>query len=455
MDIDTLLRSHESHCLEYKQQCPAPDVMAEIFCSFANSSGGDLIIGVEDGTREVLGIEDRDIIAVEEMAANVAATQIEPIMVSVTKSVRCQGKNLILIHVEAGYQKPYFAKKGQRKKCFVRIGSTTREADPATIELLRLESRGVSWDTLPCTGLTLQQLNRGLIHDYLDLRCQARGISRPKAIDQNWLIKSRFAAKAGGSLCPTNAAALLFSDEASAIFPSSTIECARFRGTEPRDFIDKKSIAGPLLHIPERAIAFVQNILPISASRTGVARNEIPAYPVIALREFTMNAICHRIYAHPSSSTKIAIFDDVIEITNSGGLHQGLEIADLGTGVSLLRNTTIARVFNEVGWIEGWGTGIQEAQRALAQSRLPPATFRERGAFFQVASCWRWPADITPRELEILQLVAQKERIESKDLASLFGISERGARKILTQLCSKNLLQKIGTTRAAAYRLAV
>lgn len=454
MNIEELVQAEESTVLEFKQQCPAPPVMARTFCAFANTSGGDLVIGVEDRTHKILGIDENTVIGLEEMIANVAAGAVSPPVYPIIKAIRFKDRTVIVVHVEMGYQKPYSVSTGKGKaKVYVRIGSSIREADPASVELMRLESRGLSWDSLACTEIQAETLSRQLIADYLQQRQTARGIAPPSKVTDSWLVKSRFAVKRNGLLYATNAAVLLFYPDVVSVFPASGIEFARFKGTSPRDFIDKQTVVGPIGGIYDQAAMLLKKHLPVSAVRNTGRRREVPAYPSTAFREFVVNAICHRVYTYPSSPVRIAIFEDVVEITNSGGLHAGIELSDLGTGISLLRNQVIARVFNEIGLIEGWGTGIQVAQDALKAHNLPSATFREKGAFFQVSSAWRWPQETTAREQKILQTAASNGSVTSDTVADMFDITDRGARKIIGGMVRKGLLSKTGTTKSAAYVL--
>jgi ATP-dependent DNA helicase RecG len=65
-------------------------------------------------------------------------------------------------------------------------------------------------------------------------------------------------------------------------------------------------------------------------------------------------AICHRDYADESSNATLAVFDDRMEIWNSGRLPPVLKIADLKkTHDSFPRNKLIARVLYACGLIAG------------------------------------------------------------------------------------------------------
>ncbi len=167
-----------------------------------------------------------------------------------------------------------------------------------------------------------------------------------------------------------------------------------------------------------------------------------------------INALCHRSYEVGSGPIHLAIYDDIVEITNSGALPEGLELADLGTGISVLRNPVIARAFSELGLIEGWGTGIKLAMTELAKHNLPPAKIEMRGFFTQVSSVWAWPRDMKGDEIGIMQTVSSEGNITSAAVAEMFGVSDRTARNRLVALVKRGLLRKVGSTRSAEYVVA-
>ena len=71
---------------------------------------------------------------------------------------------------------------------------------------------------------------------------------------------------------------------------------------------------------------FSQNIAlkRLFSKNVGFTREEKLEVPAEALREALTNALCHRFFHNTSSSVGIAIYDDRIEIENSGHLPEEL-----------------------------------------------------------------------------------------------------------------------------------
>ena len=452
-DVSSLLAQCESTFLEFKGAAPDHGAIVATVCAFANTAGGDLIIGVEDGTRAVAGIDADAIVELEEKVAALIAQGVVPRVVPIIRIANLGGRFVLDVHVERGCQRPYRVAIGkQRDHVFVRVGSSTRVADQGTVERLARESHGGTWDTLPCAQVSVTDLDRELINDFLRLRYERRRLPRPSSVP-GWLKKQRLCTDMGGRSVATMAGVLLFHAEPESIVPHATLELACFEGTSAKTFVDKASAGGPVWRHLDLALAFARKHLPLRAERHARGRVERLAYPEVALREFVVNALCHRSYEASASPVRLAIFDDLIEITSSGTLPDGLELSDLGRGISMLRNPVLSRAFNEIGLIEGWGTGISVAQQELAQAGLPPARILLKGFFTQVSSPWRWPDALDERERQVSLHVASHGSINTTAATELLACSERTARAVLARLVKRDVLVRLGKTKSATYRL--
>lgn len=57
MDLIDLLKRSESKTLEFKRDLSSPYGVLRTIVAFANTAGGVLLLGVEDATRNVRGVE--------------------------------------------------------------------------------------------------------------------------------------------------------------------------------------------------------------------------------------------------------------------------------------------------------------------------------------------------------------------------------------------------------------
>ena len=80
----------------------------------------------------------------------------EPAIVPEIEPYTVDYKNLIVVTVSPGAQRPYYLKsKGKDAGTYIRVGGTTRPATPEKIKELELEGSKISWDELPCIGFNV------------------------------------------------------------------------------------------------------------------------------------------------------------------------------------------------------------------------------------------------------------------------------------------------------------
>jgi len=146
-------------------------------------------------------------------------------------------------------------------------------------------------------------------------------------LDLKTLSKLRLYEETNGKKYPTYALILLSDDsQRYRLFPYAKVECARFKGAKPGNFIDQKTIDINIGQQAELALQFIlRHISQGTTGYDGVYRNDRWEYPINALREVVRNAIVHRDYALSGKDIKIAVFDDKIEITSPGKLMPSTE----------------------------------------------------------------------------------------------------------------------------------
>lgn len=177
-----------------------------------------------------------------------------------------------------------------------------------------------------------------------------------------------------------NAAVVLFgaSGRIEPWYPQCRLRLARFRGTTKDEFMDSRQVVGNSFLLFRNAQQFMLDHLPV-ASRIpsdSFQREDRPKYPVEALREGLINALCHRDYAEAGGGVDIAIYDDRLEIVSTGGLHFGLTIDDLvREHQSRPWNPLIANTFYRRGLIESWGRGTLRMAQLARSARIPEPEF--------------------------------------------------------------------------------
>ncbi|HLA26382.1 MAG TPA: ATP-binding protein [Syntrophales bacterium] len=167
------------------------------------------------------------------------------------------------------------------------------------------------------------------------------------------------------------------------LIPSSVIKGARFKGKTMVHFLDMKDFKGNLIAAVNEVLDFIQRHISMGVGiGAKAARNEKWDYPLEALREAVVNAIVHRDYTDPGN-IQIRIFDDRLEIWSPGLLPKELNIKSLLVeNRSIPRNRGLAKIFHDIGFIEGWGTGFQRMVAGCAMIGNPKPELKEiTGAF--------------------------------------------------------------------------
>ena len=376
----------ESKNIEFKVMLPEKsEKYTKTIVAFANAQGGRLIIGVDDRTREVVGVDQDLVFHVIDRISNAVSDSCVPQLVPNIELQTIENKTVIVVTVAPGPNRPYYLKsKGKDDGTYIRVAGTTRPAQPEKIKELEMEGARISWDELRCVGHEVTEEAVGkLCNDIMKYRKEAglpkRNVTRAQLI--NWRILQ---AGDEGEMA-SNAFVLLTSD----YFPFSKTQCAVFKGTERTVFLDKREFTGSIYEQIEEAANFVLRNIRLGAMIKGLIREEFYELPIEAIREMIVNAHCHRNMSDPSC-IQVALYDDRLEVTSPGGLYNGLTYEEIMNGHSRLRNRTIANILNQMGLVESWGTGIRRIVEAAKEYGLPMPEFQAFDNMFRV-NLFRYP----------------------------------------------------------------
>ena len=178
MSISEYLKSEEGKTLEFKQDLSSPRKMLKTLVAFANTAGGRIIIGLEDKTRRPLGIENP--LEEEERLCNLIADSISPRLVPNVELATVDGKTLLVVEVFLSNSRPHYLRaEGPDNGVYVRLGSTTRQADRELIAELRRSAEGISFDEMPMVDLSV---------DDIDLKAAQDAFAGVRKLDEQALL---------------------------------------------------------------------------------------------------------------------------------------------------------------------------------------------------------------------------------------------------------------------------
>lgn len=270
MTIDEIIQG-ESKNVEFKAALPKDsERYVKTIIAFANTQGGKLIIGIDDKTRKVVGIDGDILFPLMDSIANAVSDSCVPQIVPNIEPQTVNGKTVIVVTVAPGPNRPYHLKsRGIAAGTFIRVAGTSRPAHPEKIKELEMEGARISWDELICVGYPVEDdAVASLCTDIMGFRERA-GLSGQE-VTKKQLINWKLIKEIDGCDAASNAFVLLTSDH----FPFSKTQCAVFKGTERDLFLDKRTFTGPIYRQIEEAATFVLRNIRLGATIDGLVRRE-------------------------------------------------------------------------------------------------------------------------------------------------------------------------------------
>ena len=385
MTIEEILAG-ESKDVEFKENLPEKSLKyMKSVVAFANGTGGKIIFGIADKTREVVGFDKEDVFKKMDAIANAVSDSCEPAIIPDITLQTVDGKTVIVVEVFEGRQRPYYIKAlGRDGGVYVRVAGTTRLADEYMVKELLFEGSNRYYDQALCTGLNVTD-------EDIDTLCKAmkeQAVRNARTEEQKASIKDvgRQQLRSWGILIerdgkdfPSNAFAILTGNGGLHV----ATQCGVFKGTTKAVFVDRREYTGPLWEQIDEAFQFVLRTIHLGATIVGIYRQDIYELPPDSIRELIVNAVMNCSYIQ-NSNIQVAIYDDRLEITSPGGLLPGVTIELMKEGFSKIRNRSLANAFAYMNLVEAWGSGIPKLMQAMQEYGLREPEFIDMEVAFRI-----------------------------------------------------------------------
>lgn len=446
--------SAEGSHLVYKSEATTPANLAETLVAFANGGGGTVLLGMDPRSGEPQGLQAPEDALDRALQAALAIDP--PLIIPVPQIVDMEGQTLLVVSVPSGLSQVY----SYRGKYLVRDGRRNRPLSPRQLRRLMMERGAVSFEGLVPEGARLDDVDWERAEQYLAKLPGLAALPREEA-----LLRRGCLAQNGGGLRPTHAGLLLFGQDPQRWAPSAEILLARYAGKAMGDRFIKEEVRGTLPEQIRRAEAFVADNMRRNARLEGLERIEETEIPLEAVREAIVNAVAHRDYQIRGDEIRVLMFSDRIEFYSPGRLPGHVTVDNL-VDERFSRNETLVQILSDLGFIERLGYGIDRMMRLMARAGLPPPTFEETAAGFQVtlagrgeglgreeteAQRWRH-LGLNERQELAVDYLAEHGRITNREYQELApDVSAETIRRDLADMVQKDLLLKIGKKRATYY----
>ncbi len=327
-DLSRRIRLGEDSELELKRvllagarvTAPVRGDFADELAAFANGRGGTILLGVEDRTREILGLPIEHLDAVESWVREICNDAVKPSIDAVIRKLELPdstGELVPVIRVDVA--RSLFVHKSPGGY-FRRLGSSKREMAPEVLARLfqeRSQSRVIRFDESPVPNTSPAELDLGLARRFI------RDGAEP--IDTT-LRKLRIVSDDDDGIPRiTVTGVLLCTQEPQRWMPHAQIQAVSYAG-DRKDVnyqSDARDLGGPLDAQVREALHFVRRNMRVQAVKTA-ARVEFPQFSERAMFEALVNAVAHRDYSMAGARVRLHMFGDRIELSVPGGLANTL-----------------------------------------------------------------------------------------------------------------------------------
>jgi ATP-dependent DNA helicase RecG len=352
IELQQRIRLGEDSFLELKQLVwrgagkinePHPNGVADELAAFANAQGGVLVLGVDDATRDIQGIDHAQLDAVEQWLVNLGRDLVEPELLFQTRHLELLDaagaskavlavivpKSLWVHRSPGGYlHRVGHAKREMRSDYLARLFQQRSQA-----RLIRFEEQAVvaapDFETLPW------RMIKPFLH-------------ADEGDEGTQLKRLHLLTEVEGKPVLTVAGVLLCTENPSGWIRGAYIQAVAYRGikNDPADQIDAKDFTGPITDQIWDAFNFATRHMLVPATKD-LGRVEYPQYSRRAVFEAIVNAVAHRDYSIHGARIRFFMFADRLEVCVPGPLANSMSIETM-TRMSLPRNDVLCSLLSRM-----------------------------------------------------------------------------------------------------------
>ncbi len=369
---------NETEWLEFKHNNYRPEMIGEDISALANSASlhekscAYMIWGVDDKTHEIKGTSEnlqtikKGEQELESWLRNMLSKNVDFEFETVEMNNTTVG---VLIIYKAVNQTVTF-----QKTDFIRIGSYTKKMDDYP------EIKVKVWDKIRNSKFEEQvtkedlELNEAL--RYLDYSLYFDITNTPQPDNNDgvayYMLEEGIIVKQDNGLYSiTNLGAILFAKKLSD-FPKisrKAIRVVQYQGNNRMNML-KEDVGNKGYVVGfEGLIKYIEALIPTQELIVGALREKKTAYPILAIREAIANALIHQDFSVTGTSPVVEVFENRIEITNSG--TPLVDIKRIIDNPPKSRNEKLAAMMRRLKMCEELGTGWDKIVITCEMLQLP------------------------------------------------------------------------------------
>ena len=465
-----------------------PRNVAETMSAFANSRGGIIILGLDEGAGFApVGVGDP--VPLRDELVGVARAKLTPALAPIVDTVPFEAAILVVAEIEAlpPAQRPcYVTARGLYNGAFVRVGDGDQRLTPYEIDRLRENSGQPRWDEEPVPQATAEKdLDRRAVTRLIETASRNSPRSFTGLSEPDTLARLGVLVPYEGSLVPSLAGLLSVGAYPQQFFPQLMVSLAVYPHEDAEQpgpggirFLDSAAVGGTVPTMVTDTIQAAQRNLRISSRVVGAGRDDYWEIEPEVIREAVVNALMHRDYSPQARGTQIQVelFPDRLTVTSPGGLFGNVRLETLGqSGTSSSRNARLAALLQEAGdpvtgrpVAENRGSGISMMISQVRRDTGLVPLFAASLDDFRVTiprtslvtpELRAWARrlsrgqDLSEAQISVLALATAGYDVDIALLRRM-GLGPSDARRKLSQLRDLGLLQPRRARDDGSYRLA-
>jgi ATP-dependent DNA helicase RecG len=366
----------EDSRLEYKtcELGVLPNDIWKTISAFANSEGGQIILGV-DPSHNITGLTADQI---DKLQQDIVSLCQGTFNYPISPEVQVIGKIInVYIPPSAAAVRPIYSRsRGLPNGAWVRVGSSTVQMSDEMRNQFAAAARGgselIEYPNLKFTDC----FNMDLVDKYISTVNASRNNvylnhSVKEVLQKMRAINSKDEPTLFGLLAFSNNSIL---QEVTA--PSTNVAVTEYAGNtkvNPNNpeitYLDDREFNGNIINQFETSFSFIRSKLPVTGiiDQDGKRRDYL-TIPEVAIREALANALTHRDYGTFSSRIQVDIYSDRIEIINPGASLVPIEFID--TTPSMSRNPSLMSFLKDFHITEQRARGIRTIRESLRAAGL-------------------------------------------------------------------------------------
>lgn len=454
-----------------------PKSVTASISAFANACGGPIVLGIREKGRRFAPVEGIDIKTLQSNMAHAVREQVFPAVSADIRVLTIKGLPVLVTNIpEASVRdKPvYVRKSGMINGSYIRTGDGDHHMTVYEIDrFVENQHRIARNDMNAVEGATITDLDHELLHGWLHHARDASFGRMERLSDEDIMTNRRVAVMdENGVLRPTVAGIMALGVYPQKFFPRLNVAFASYpttnKGVVPDiggRYADAVTIDGPIPDMIVSTLRAISRNIRHGAIVQGALREDVPDYPIAALREAIANALMHRDLSVEGAGSPVLVelFPDRLVIRNPGGLFGPLTTDQLGKGgATISRNQYLSRILEDVSFtdldgttghvVENRGTGYPtifgELERALMVAPLMKSSLAEFSITFfhrRMTEAEGTSYSRTNTRDAVLAHFVSHESASTAEVARAAGISTKTALSYIKGLMKDGILEPIGS----------